>query len=140
MVDWVVPIGSYLQALNYKRSVDGFYVLSIKHDSAYVPGVDHFVMPNGVTYSGLDLYFSRRVRFTRSLGLDLNIPYPGLKPWAKTASAQHCIDACSLFTQKVSTFLYGEDARNAWAARKEQIESVTRTPRGWKSGIKSLYS
>lgn len=102
ILDWAVPVQQYLSALNTKRSMTGEFVITRKLEAQFKPAGTKVVAPDGKTYVHDGAYWSRRFWIWRTVSSDLNIPFPGVKPFAKIASASHTLSAASLLVQTLS--------------------------------------
>lgn len=111
VLDWVIPIGNYLSALNTVRSLSGKYVITRRVQSQWRPAVDSLVLGPSYdpqVYDGLGNAWFRQFWIKRSVYDSLNVPYPSVKPAAKVASVGHVLNAVALLAQKAGgrfTFL-----------------------------------
>lgn len=111
VADWVVPIGSYLSALNTVRSLTGKYVITRRVESQWRPAVQSLTLGPSYDlqiYDGLGDAFFRQFWIKRSVFDSLDVPYPSVKPAGKVASVGHVLNALALLAQKVGgrfTFL-----------------------------------
>lgn len=99
VIDWFMPIGSYLEARGLSSTVQGtFYTSDSRYcegsslagksgNSPYLP--NHFVGEAGAT-------LSKHLVFSRVASSSLAVPMPSVKPLAKAASWMHCANAIAL--------------------------------------------
>lgn len=100
ILDWAIPIQSYLRARNALQSLDGNYVITRKLYGQWKPAADQWQIA-GSTYSNLQAYWCSRFWINRDIVWNLSAPFPTVKPLAKILSAQHALNACSLFVQQL---------------------------------------
>lgn len=101
VVDWALPIGSYLEARANSSHITGSFVTT---DFLY-QGASSFSGGNGpfmglfreVTGSSSDS--TLHVELKRTITASLPVPMPNVKPLAKVASWQHCVSALALLSQ-----------------------------------------
>lgn len=92
VVDWFIPIGNWLSARSLSSAVDGVFVTSTKLQNTTV-GMTSL---NGLHQGDIPSYIDTTIHFTRSVSNSLQVPLPEFKPFAKIASAKHCINAVAL--------------------------------------------
>lgn len=94
VVDWVIPIGNYLDAINLNRALSAKYVIS-SHFIASATGASPTA--NGISY--IDAVFEHKVVVSsRTISTSLPIPLPRVKPWDKIASWGHAANAVALLS------------------------------------------
>lgn len=97
VVDWVVPIGSYLEALNTISSLEASYVVTTVSRSRGTAGSSGPDSP----WTGLEGYRCEIGSMNRSIGLDIQVPLPSVKRPEKIATVGHAINALALLVQKI---------------------------------------
>jgi hypothetical protein len=94
VIDWFIPIGNYLQQLNFAQSLKGKYVTS----SLMVQNNTSTRLQQ--TFArGLATYSHREVRASRSVSSSLAVPMPSIKPFSKIATWVHATNALALLSQ-----------------------------------------
>lgn len=98
VADWVIPIGSYLDALRTVRSINATYVTTEKkrefqHDPIYT-----FTEPlsNLSWWDRPDDFEYEKLSFSRTVSTTLQVPLPAVKPWAKISTVGHALNAVAL--------------------------------------------
>lgn len=96
VLDWFLPVGDFLRAIDLWRNVDGVYVFS-KKDVQTCIGC--FGNDGNRVVSGGGGYSRKSIDFVRTVSTNPTIPYPTFDgAIGKTATAlKHCIDAVALF-------------------------------------------
>jgi len=97
VVDWFIPVGSYLSNRGLARSLTGKYVTTTV-DRVKLGGFgkspsatpETFVSPKEGTMS------RGAVEMTRTVSYSLDVPMPAVKPLSKVASWQHAVNAVAL--------------------------------------------
>lgn len=92
VIDWFIPIGSYLDARAVGSCVAGTYVQSNKHQ--FFVGM---VRPDTV-FDASD-FMQRGCDYTRTVSSAPTLPTPSFKGLASAASWQHCANAIALLSQ-----------------------------------------
>lgn len=96
VVDWFIPIGSYLSARGLSQSLTGTFVTTKKvweDHSGFIP----YGQPiNGAVLSGSP--YLRKGSIVRSISSSLQVPLPSWKPLSKVASWLHTANAVALVT------------------------------------------
>jgi hypothetical protein len=98
VVDWFVPIGSYLAARGLSQSLSGTFVTtrttkwSMNGFASNVPWASYD--------QTISSYRRREVHVVRSVSDNLVVPTPSIKPLGKAASWRHAANAIALLTQK----------------------------------------
>lgn len=92
--DWVIPIGSYLDALALDRSLTGKYVRT-----TFIQKVSVSAVANGAADPS---FFHKNVSVTRSISSNLGVPLPSIKSWDKISSFGHCVNALALMVNGLS--------------------------------------
>ncbi len=97
VVDWFIPIGSYLQARGLAQSLTGTFVISKTWKEGF-SGLkwDPSVSPGRVISGDYDY---RRVSLSRTVSTTLAVPLPSMKPLGKVASWRHAENAVALLSQ-----------------------------------------
>jgi hypothetical protein len=92
VVDWFVPIGSWLSNRALAQAISGSFVTSVKRE-AWVRGMKL----NAANHqkSSKD-YWDRNGSFSRSLSTSLSVPLPTMRPLAKAASVMHALNGIAL--------------------------------------------
>lgn len=100
VLDWFVPVGSYLEAMGFFRGLDTSWERA-----------DYFRCRSRDPHEGDSypwmLYSAGQFEeshysFTRSLGTTIDVPTPTLKEWARVASKSHLQNAAALVTNLVA--------------------------------------
>lgn len=102
VVDWFIPIGSWLQARALNNGIDATYITSRLRTIA-VSGLDR--VPSNVWYQATQPHLHEAYDFSRVISTNLSVPLPDFKPLAKVASWQHAANAVALLTGPVSRSL-----------------------------------
>jgi hypothetical protein len=108
VADWVIPIGDFLAARAFSRSIEGLFVTTDKlvgHIGGYTPKVflqapgkpSHWEIPGAGSYS------RTTTTLTRSVSTTLSVPQPSVKPLSEAASWRHCVNAIALLVQSVKS-------------------------------------
>lgn len=99
VADWFIPIGTYLDALRTVRSLNATYVtterLYEKHfgpNYLYPPQFTWIVEPKTLAYE--------KLVFSRSVSSSIAVPLPEVKPWAKSATLGHAVNAVALLISR----------------------------------------
>lgn len=100
VVDWFIPIGSFLDARAVVSCVTGLYVTADKIESRLNNVKDTGDDPSvGRTfYEDISVYKTLYQTFTRTVGPAPALPLPSFKSIGKAASWQHCANAVALLT------------------------------------------
>lgn len=97
VADWIIPVGSYLAALNTARSITGTFIVNHRIEHRVDGASCKIDAPAGAVFLRRpDLYKSYGYRFTRTVSSTLNVPLPCPKPAAKVASLSHAITSIAL--------------------------------------------
>lgn len=104
LVDYVVPIGSWLEARSFASGLDGKFVITekrvleirdLKFGKTYerVAGYPSYYVgdPKGA--------YIRHTTLDRVVTTSLSVPKPKVKPLAKIFSVRHCLNALALLAQ-----------------------------------------
>lgn len=96
VVDWFLPIGSYLEARGVARALKGTFVTSKK------AVVDCSMTPSSRSYSvlGPPLMY-KSVNFSRTVSTSLKIPTPEVVPLSKSFSWARAANAVALISQRL---------------------------------------
>lgn len=89
VIDWFIPIGSYLDARAISSCISGTYVTSNKI-AAKRTGLQGHIDGGGFEH--------RMVRFARNVSSSLDVPLPKFKGLREVASWQHCANAIALLS------------------------------------------
>lgn len=98
VVDWFLPIGSYLSARGLSQSLTGTFVTT-RTTKWKVTNLTSVL--NTYQMTDMDRWRHREVHMTRTVSTTLFVPYPSVKPLAKAASWAHAANAVALLTQKI---------------------------------------
>lgn len=94
--DWFVPVGNFLDALNFRDSLEATYVVT-SYDDWRVYGYKQ--SPYGPV-SGVDVpFYVRNLEVKRTVSVQLPVPMPVLKDLRKVASWAHAANAAALLTR-----------------------------------------
>ena len=100
VADWVMPIGSYLEARAFAGRLTGLFVTTTltKEHAGSLKGRPYIAGGNvyGFFPSSTDEW--TRVTMSRRLSSSLTVRLPTVKPWKKVASWQHCANSIALLT------------------------------------------
>lgn len=106
VVDWFIPIDTYLHARGVASSVSGTFVKSVKR----------YQLCKGLTATTAWMtqlndggFLDERVTFSRSISTSLSVPLPSFKPLRKAASWMHAANATALLLN-----LHGSANKNKW--------------------------
>lgn len=95
VIDWFIPIGSYLQVRGYASHLVGTFITTDKTVCEdFAPDFSGPYIPSGVVATK-----NTSVRFSRTISSSLDVPMPSFKPLGKALSWRHCINAVALVTQ-----------------------------------------
>lgn len=92
VVDWFIPIGSYLDARAITSCIVAKYVTSDKRT-----GIRH--TPRSEAFASKPRAYFKSVKFDRTISAAPKLPLPVFKPLSQVASWQHCANAVALVTQ-----------------------------------------
>lgn len=96
VVDWFIPIGNYLQAMQLPRALTGVFVTTSKVVSR-AGGLKQGVNAGGGIVSRGQGTYSETTVFTRAISSSLpKVDLPNFKGWEKSASWQHATNALAL--------------------------------------------
>lgn len=101
VVDWAIPIGSFLTAASLKRSITATYVIT-KSSILKATGPSYETTYGGqhqITRCGLSY---RSVRVVRTVTTDLPIPLPAFRPAENAFSWKRAANAVALLVQRAS--------------------------------------
>lgn len=101
VLDWFIPIGSWLDARFKASAIHGLFVTSTKIWSSHGGFAPKGRVISCYPIPGFSIkpdYFGSQGSFTRVLSTSLDVPLPGLKPLAKAASRLHVANAMALLT------------------------------------------
>jgi hypothetical protein len=108
VADWVIPIGDFLAARAFSRSIEGYFVTTDKlvgHIGGYTPKT--FLQapgkPSRWDIPGAGSYSRTTTTLTRSVSTSLSVPSPIVKPLSESASWRHCVNAIALLVQAVKS-------------------------------------
>ncbi len=98
VIDWFIPIGNYLAALNLQRSLTAEYVTTL-----YMRGSFTGVSLGGVGSHAVGTGYMdhRLIKVVRTVSSSLAIPLPKVKPWVEISSFKRAANAVALLTQKI---------------------------------------
>jgi hypothetical protein len=94
VADWIIPIGSYLEARALSSRLTGKFITGDKYSALSGP-------PTSATYGpGPSSVCRRTVEYFRGTpSTSLSVPMPNVKSLAEAASWQHCANGLALLTQ-----------------------------------------
>lgn len=99
VIDWFIPIGSYLEARGLSSTVQGTFYTS---NSRFCEGSGVAGRSGNAPYlpnrfvGGAGSPWSKHLVFSRVASSSLAVPMPSVKPLAKAASWMHCANAIAL--------------------------------------------
>lgn len=101
VIDWFIPIGEYLQARGVASQLKGTFVITTKYEKRLWG--NHYGGSYGTCdevtavhdYAGLTPTWTEG-QMERTISTTLNVELPELKPLAKAASFEHCLNAVAL--------------------------------------------
>lgn len=94
VIDWVIPIGSYLSARGLDSALNATYVTSTKvYDTVTFAASS----PTSSTTFGVG-FLHEKTSFNRQVSTSLNVPLPTVKPLAKVSTWSHAASAVALLT------------------------------------------
>jgi len=96
VIDWIIPAGNYLEAINLNRALAADYVIS-SHFTSTAYGIKNKLA--NTNYVGGVHFNHTDVRTTRNIASHLDVRLPTVKSWDKIASWQHAANAVALLTQ-----------------------------------------
>lgn len=101
VVDWFIPIQTYLEARGTALSVTGKFTYSLWQESeAKGVGISNNGNPGyGREIRGTGNTFWRHKRLERTVTTTLNVPLPGFKPLKKALSWKHTLNALALLSK-----------------------------------------
>lgn len=94
VVDWFLPIGSYLEARALSSRLTGKFITGDKYKSYSGPPVSGQFGPGSMS---IKTHYTEYTRGAASSSL--NVPMPRVKSLAQAASWQHCVNGLALLTQ-----------------------------------------
>lgn len=102
VADWVMPIGDYLSARAFAGHLVGEFItttITRQRISGLVPkGYTNGSNQRYVAVVNDGGYLKEKVTMNRSISSALAVPKPSIKPLAKAASWQHCVNGIALLT------------------------------------------
>lgn len=99
VVDWFIPIGQYLEARGMSHALEGTFVTSHKF-SQYYGKLTRDLRGTAGYYIDSPVWYHRSGNFSRTISYNLDVPYPNIKPLAKSLSWLHCSNAVALLTSR----------------------------------------
>ncbi len=106
VADWFLPIGDYLERVNFSRSLTGTYVTSRYYKNT-VTGATWILNKNSV----IDATFSRiHIETGRSVSTSLNVPKPSITPWSELNSWRKAATSIAL----LATFSGSKVRESGW--------------------------
>lgn len=102
VIDWFVPVGSYLQNRGLSQALTGTFVTS-SFVRYHVRGYD-FYTPTLWSIDGNRRFFMKGGSLTRTVSSSLTVPSPNIKPLEKVASWRHAANAVALLSQQGLNF------------------------------------
>lgn len=99
--DWFIPIGDYLQRLNFVRAITGEYIVTTR-THIYRTGGNATWISGGIRTSITGASYSYEdVTFKREVLSSLSVPLPNVKGLSQIASFRRALNAIALATQQV---------------------------------------
>jgi len=100
VADWFIPVGSYLERLNFVSALTGTYVITTR-DLLMRTGGDDSWTDAQYRYKLVKSSFSYEdVSFLRSVNINLTVPTPNIIPLSRAASYRRAVNAVALITQR----------------------------------------
>lgn len=104
LVDYVVPIGGWLEARGYTQGLTGKFVLT----TTYRKDVGNLIL--GSTFERVPGYpayyvgddkgsYYRSTQMERTVTTTLDVPFPRVKPLEEVATFRHCVNALAVLAQ-----------------------------------------
>lgn len=105
VVDWFIPIGDYLSAVQASRSIEGTFITTVSRKTS-IDGVVWTGNPtNPNRLVGIGQWAERKISLTRSVSSSLSVPFPAVKPLKRIATVGHALNAMALvFARPPRTF------------------------------------
>jgi len=100
VLDWVIPIGAYLDARTVSSALTGNFVKTRRVYGQSRPTANS-VKISGVTYTGLSGAWQTYHWMQRTVVGSLDAPFPTIKPVRKIVTAIHASQAAALLTSKL---------------------------------------
>lgn len=97
VIDWALPIGSYLKARNFAGKVNATYVVSTYTRNSWNGA--RYVKPGYVMSGGWGACLESNVTLTREIQTSLSVPMPTFKPLSEVASWLRAGNALALLDQ-----------------------------------------
>jgi len=94
VADWVIPIGTYLEALNLNRALSGTYVITTYNCQTVTSATS---TTSNTSFNAV--FRHRRVYVKREIVSSLPVPRPEVKPWADIPSWIRAGNAIALLRQ-----------------------------------------
>lgn len=103
VVDWMVPVGDFLAAVDFWRRNEGVFVVT--HVREWTCVGFHPVNRTTMTYEPLSGFSYRQLELERTVNTELQIPYPSLNVeiGKSLTSLKRTLDAVSLLTNYASS-------------------------------------
>lgn len=95
VVDWFVPVGSFLSALGTVGGISFDSVVQSNFEQTWL-AKSGISTPNGYGYGGAIAV--RKIAFTRTVTSTIPVPYPSRKSWEKALGCEHLANAGALIT------------------------------------------
>lgn len=89
VVDWVIPIGSWIEARSFAQGLRGTFIRSDKRWQYIAP--PYGSCPANVSHRSA-------FQFHRTVSQSLDVPMPRIKPLSEAASVKHCLNGIALLT------------------------------------------
>lgn len=97
IVDWFVPIGTYLSARGLSQALTGSFVTSKTYRERHTGGIVPYGMPlTAITMTSQPTLETGNM--TRTISSSLQVPLPSFKPLSEVLSWKHCINAIALLS------------------------------------------
>lgn len=100
VADWFIPVGSYLEALNTLRSISATYVTTERKLVRNTFSHATFSDPNARWTTKPAAWEGGTYSFTRTVSTSLSIPLPEVKPFVKSVTLGHAVNAVALLVSR----------------------------------------
>lgn len=95
-VDWFIPIGQWLSARAFAKSLTGTFVTTDLQRSTTSPTTVRFKPPSGRSDTWIPQRVWKYVNMSRTVSKSLDVPMPRAKPLAQALSVEHCLNGLAL--------------------------------------------
>lgn len=100
VLDWAIPVGSYLNALLASRALTGKFCTTRKRYTQWRPLNNQFAI-GGEPWVGAKSTWVCQFWISRSVSTNLNVPFPSIKPARQSISRLHAAEAAALLINKM---------------------------------------